>query len=276
MDDDREIGMNELVGLLAQYGLLLVFANVLLTQGALPIPAVPILVVAGALAAQGRFGYTALLVIAVSATLLGNIPWYFAGRRYGHRVLRALCRVAIEPDSCVKQTESAFERWGASSLIISKYIPGFATVAPPLAGAMRLGFWRFLLYSTIGALLWVAVPVLFGAYFRDEVGRALDYLSGLGTGALLLIGILIALYVGVKATQRFLFLRMLRAARMNAQALRELLSGETPPVVIDVRSATVRKLDPRRIPGAIAVDLADAAVALRNIPADRDVVVYCS
>src|SRR5690606_15677205 len=108
--------MEEITGLLAQHGLLLVFANVLLTQAGLPVPAVPMLVVAGALAAQGEFGYTALVLTAVVATLLGNIPWYFAGRRYGHRILSALCRIAIEPDSCVKQTESTFERWGASSL----------------------------------------------------------------------------------------------------------------------------------------------------------------
>ena len=136
--------MFELTELLARHGLLLVFVNVLLTQAGIPLPAVPILVVAGALAAQGEFTYTALLLTAISAALLGDIPWYYAGRRYGHRVLRTLCRIAIEPDSCVKQTESIFERWGAPALLVAKYIPGFASVAPPLAGAMQLGFRPFL------------------------------------------------------------------------------------------------------------------------------------
>ena len=145
--------MQDLNQLLAQHGLILVFANVLLTQAGIPLPAVPVLVVAGALAAQGEFSYTALLLTAVAAALLGDIPWFFAGRRYGHRVLRTLCRIAIEPDSCVKQTESIFERWGAPALLVAKYTPGFATVAPPLAGAMRLGFLSFLLFSTAGALL---------------------------------------------------------------------------------------------------------------------------
>lgn len=268
--------MQELTELLAQYGLLLVFANVFLTQAGFPVPAVPILVVAGALAAQGEFGHVALLVVAVTATLLGNIPWYFAGRRYGHRILSSLCRIAIEPDSCVRQTESIFERWGASSLIISKYIPGFATVAPPLAGAMDLGFRRFLLYNTAGALLWALAPVLFGAYFHAEVDRALEYLSELGTGALLLLGTLAVIYVSIKAAQRYMFLRVLRASRMTVQELRELLQGELPPVVVDVRSNVMRRLDPRRIPGAIAVSMENAAAALQEIPPDRDVVVYCS
>ncbi len=155
--------MRNLSELLAQHGLLLVFANVLLTQVGIPLPAVPILVVAGALAAQGEFTYTALLLTAIAAALLGDTPWFFARRRYGHRVLRTLCRIAIEPDSCVKQTESIFERWGAPALLFAKYIPGFATVAPPLAGAMQLGLRPFVLFSAVGALLWVALPVALGA-----------------------------------------------------------------------------------------------------------------
>lgn len=268
--------MPELNSLLAQHGLLIVFTNVLLTQLGLPVPAVPMLVVAGAFAAQGQFGYAALLFIATLATLLGHLPWYFAGRRYGHRVLRTLCRIAVEPDSCVKQTETIFERWGAVSLVVSKYIPGFATVAPPLAGAMRLGLGPFLLYSTAGALLWAAAPVLIGAIFHAEVERALAWFAELGTGALLLLAGFAAAYVAIKAVQRYFFLRMLRAARMSVSELRELLEGELPPVVVDVRSAAMRKIDPRRIPGALAVNLEDAAAALPGLPPDRDVVVYCS
>lgn len=268
--------MEEITRLLAEHGLILVFANVLLTQAGIPVPAVPILVVAGALAAQGEFGYTALLLTALAATLAGDIPWYFAGQRYGHRVLRTLCRISIEPDSCVKQTESIFERWGAPSLIVAKYIPGFATVAPPLAGAMRLGLPSFLLFSTLGALLWIALPVVLGAVFHAEVGWALERMTELGSGALLTLGAVLVLYAVIKATQRYLFLRMLRAARMTVQELRELLQGVMPPVVVDVRSDAVRKLDPRRIPGAIAVNMEDVAAALQEIPPDRDVVVYCS
>lgn len=268
--------MQEIGTLLAEHGLLLVFANVLLTQAGLPLPAVPVLVVAGAFAAQGEFAYGALLLTALLAALMGDIPWYFAGRRYGHGVLRTLCRVAIEPDSCVKQTESIFERWGAPSLIVAKYIPGFATVAPPLAGAMRLGLAPFVLFSILGALLWIALPVALGALFYAEIGRVLSWLAGLGSGALMLIGTGGAIYVGIKIMQRYLFLNMLRSVRVSAEDLREMLTGDEPPLVIDVRSAAVRRLDPRRIPDAIAINLDAAATALPDIPHDRDVVVYCS
>jgi hypothetical protein len=141
---------------------------------------------------------------------------------------------------------------------------------------MRLGLAPFLLFSTLGALLWIAVPVVLGAVFRAEVEWVLGRLTELGSGALLTLGVVLVLYAAIKATQRHLFLRMLRAARMTVQELRELLQSALPPVVIDVRSHAVRKLDPRRIPGAIAVNMEDAAAALQEIPPDRDVVVYCS
>lgn len=268
--------MQDLNDLLTQHGLLLVFANVLLTQAGIPLPAVPVLVVAGALAAQGEFTYSALLLTAITAALLGDIPWFFAGRRYGHRVLRTLCRIAIEPDSCVKQTESIFDRWGAPALLVAKYIPGFATVAPPMAGAMRLGLPPFLLFSAIGALLWAALPVALGAVFHAEIEWALERLTELGSGALLLIGGAVLVYAGIKFVERFLFLRMLRTARITVAELQEMLQDEVPPVVVDVRSAAVRRLDPRHIPGAVPVNLEDAAAALPGIPPDRDVVVYCS
>lgn len=268
--------MHELIELLTRHGLLLVFWNVFLTQAGLPLPAVPVLVLGGALAAQGEFGYGALVLTALAGALAGDIPWFYAGRRHGHRVLRTLCRVAIEPDSCVKQTESIFGRWGAPSLLVAKFIPGFATVAPPLAGAMRLAFTPFLAFSAVGALLWIALPVALGALFHDEVERALAWLSELGSGALMLIGALAAAYVTVKAVQRWLFLRMLRTARIGVDGLQEMLQLDEPPVVVDVRSDAMRRIDPRRIPGAVAVDLGDVSAALPGIPPDRDIVIYCS
>jgi len=125
-------------------------------------------------------------------------------------------------------------------------------------------------------LLWVALPVALGAVFHAEIEWALERLADLGSGALLLIGGVIMVYAGIKAVERYLFLRMLRTARITVDELREMMLAAIPPVVVDVRSATVRQLDPRHIPGAVPVNLDDAAAALPGIPPDRDVVVYCS
>jgi membrane protein DedA with SNARE-associated domain len=268
--------MEQMVSLLAQHGLALVFANVLLAQAGIPIPAVPILVVAGAFVAQGQIALAPLVLVSVVASLIGDTLWYVAGRRYGYGVLRTLCRVAIEPDSCVKQTENIFERWGAASLVLAKYVPGFSTVAPPLAGTMRVGLMAFLGYSAIAAMLWAGLPVALGAVFHAEIERALGWLSDMGTGAVMVVAAVVLLYIGVKTIQRYWLIRVLRMARIGAQELRELMAREPRPVVLDVRSVIARKLDPRRLPGAIAVDIESPQAALVSVPPDRDVVVYCS
>ena len=265
-----------MTSLLTQHGLALVFANVLLTQSGVPVPAVPILIVAGAFVAQGQIGPASLILVAVVASLIGDTLWYFAGRRYGYRILRTLCRVAIEPDSCVKQTENIFERWGAPSLMVAKYIPGFSTIAPPLAGTMRLGLALFLAYSAVAALLWSGLPVVLGAIFHAEVGRALGWLEGMGTGAVMVIAAAVVLYIAVKSVQRYMLIRFLRMVRISVEELRDLMRQESKPLVLDVRSAMARKLDPRRLPGAVAVDINAPQAALVAVPPDRDVVVYCS
>ena len=268
--------MEAVTGLLAQHGLLLVFANVLLTQGGVPVPSTPMLIVAGALIAQGQLAFAPALGVATLATLIGNIPWYLAGRRYGYAVLRTMCRISIEPDSCVQRTEDVFGRWGAVSIIVGKYIPGFATIAPPLAGAMKLGFPRFLVYTAISAVLWAVVPLLAGVIFHAEVQWLLLRLEDIGLGALVLAAAIVAVYVAVKSIERYLLIRFLRMTRIGAEELREVMAGERRPLVLDVRSPIGRKLDPRRLPGAIAVDLESPQSALIEVPPDRDVVVYCS
>jgi len=268
--------MQEMMNLLSQHGLAIVFANVLLTQVGVPVPAVPMLIVAGAFVAQGQLALVPLLAVTVFASLLGDLPWYLAGRRYGYRILRTLCRVALEPDSCVKQTENIFERWGPPSLMVAKYIPGFATVAPPLAGTMKLAAPWFLLYSAIAALLWAVLPIVIGIAFQAEVERALAWLEGMGTGALIVIAGVIALYVGVKLVERYLLIRFLRMVRITVDELRTVLLDGMPPVILDVRSASARRLDPRHIPGAIPVDMAAPEAHLGAVLPDRDVIVYCS
>ena len=268
--------MEELTGLLAQHGLALVFANVVLAQLGAPLPAVPVLVLAGTFVAQGDLALAPLLVTTMVASLLGDTPWYLAGRRHGYSVLRTLCRIAIEPDSCVKQTENAFLRWGPAALIVAKYIPGLATVAPPLAGTMKIPFPRFAFLSAVGALLWAAAPIAAGAWFHTEVDSALQQLEKMGARAVAPILAVLMIYLGVKAGQRYLLIRFLRSVRISAEALKEMLQADDRPVILDARSALARKLDPRTLPGAIAVDIENPAQALPPLPEDRDIVVYCT
>ena len=267
--------MEGMAGTLVEYGLWLVFGNVLLTQLGAPLPAIPTLIVAGALAQQGQWPAALVVLLAVIASLIGDLPWYYAGRRYGYRVLNTLCRISMEPDSCVRQTEDVFARWGPPSLMFAKFIPGFATVAPPISGALRLALLPFLFYSAVGAALWSGVAVIAGVVFSDQIESVLRFAAEMGGYALLVVGGIAAFYAGAKWVERYLFLRFMRMMRISVGELHGLMQAGPPPVILDARSMAARMLDPRRIPGALVIDTA-APVLHAGLEPDRDVVIYCT
>ncbi|HKB61840.1 MAG TPA: DedA family protein/thiosulfate sulfurtransferase GlpE [Burkholderiales bacterium] len=262
--------------LIAEYGLALVFANVLLEQLGLPIPAIPTLVVAGALAAEGELSSFAVFGVAFVACMMGDAIWFLAGRRYGRRVMAFLCRVSLSPDSCVRQTEFRFERWGRLTLVLSKFIPGLSTIAPPLAGAMRLGWPSFLLLNSLGVVIWAGVAIGAGMAFHTEINEFIVRLEGLGTLAAEAVGVLLGGYIALKWWERRRFYRALRIARIGVADLRALMDGGKRPVVVDVRSPGARDLDPRFIPGALAMNAAEVDRRLGELPADREIVFYCT
>ena len=268
--------MHEMTNLLAQYGLAFVFANVFLVQLGAPVPAVPALMVAGALAVGGGMSLPAIVAVAVAASLVGDVIWYGVGRVYGLRVLQLLCRVSIAPDSCVRQTEDRFLRWGAPSLVFAKFIPGFATVAPPLAGALRVKLAPFLGYSAIGAALWSGLAAGAGMLFSRQIDWALAELAQMGGYALVLLGVALVLFIAFKWWERARFMKVLRMARIRVEELYRMMNEGHQPIVVDVRSEGARSLDPRRIPGAVAVDIDDLDAALPQLPPDRDIILYCT
>ncbi|HSQ09684.1 MAG TPA: DedA family protein, partial [Burkholderiaceae bacterium] len=149
--------MQLLLSLVEHYGLWLVFANVLALQLGLPLPAYPTLILVGAIASRGDFTVPQVIAVAVLASVIADLAWYLAGARIGRRVLRVMCRLSLSPDSCVSQTERIYERWGAPSLTIAKFVPGFAAVATSMAGVMRTRLASCLAFDAIGALLWSGV-----------------------------------------------------------------------------------------------------------------------
>ncbi len=175
--------MNSLIAVVGQYGLAIVVMNVLLNQIGLPVPAIPTLVLAGAVTADGRLPLLPLFAGSVLACLAADSAWFVLGQRYGIRVLKTLCRISLEPDSCVNETQTRFERWGVNSLVIAKFVPGLAIIAPPLAGALKIGWGRFLLLSTAAACLWVGVALGAGLLFKSQIGLFLEHLDAIGSAA---------------------------------------------------------------------------------------------
>ena len=248
----------------------------LLEQLGVPLPALVVVLLAGAKGTGDSFYLGYALVLAIVASALGDLVWFWAGRRYGHRVLRLLCRLTLSPDSCVRQTETVYGRRGAAAIVIAKFIPGLATVAPPLAGALRLGVWRFLLFDCIGAALYYGAGLALGVAFHTQIEWLVDQVESFGAYAFLIVLGALALYVGYRWWDRRRFIQSLRAGRIDVNELNEMMSRGEEPVVLDVRSRTHRELDGRRIPGARGVDLDDLERTLAQIPRDREVVVYCA
>jgi membrane protein DedA with SNARE-associated domain len=271
--------MEELAKQLGRYGLPLVFINVLLEQAGLPIPSTPVLVLCGALAASGSMSPSRVLLIALVASLVPDAVWFAMGRRHGRRILKQLCRVSLSPESCVRQTEGLFDRYGLLSITVAKFVPGFSTVAPPLAGAAGVRLLPFLLASTVAALLWAGASLAVGWIFHEALADVADWLESLGFGALLVVGALLGAFIAYRAWNRRQFRRSLRIARISPTDLRRRLDEGTETLVFDVRTASGRRNDPRRIPGALVLR-ADAPEALdaqlKDLPRDRDIILYCT
>jgi len=267
---------HQIIALIAQYGLLLVFFNVLVEQAGVPVPAIPTMVVAGALSANGKLPLAGVLLVVVLACLFSDLVWYWAGRRFGAGVMRTICRISLSPDSCVKQSELRFQRWRGRILLIAKFVPGLATVAPPLVGAMGLRAGTFVLLDGLGSLLWAGVAVGLGYAFAAQVDDLLADLASAGTVALELLLGLLALYIAAKWWQRRRLLVALRMARITVDELSESIANGQNPVVVDVRSQAARLLDTRIIPGALLADLDGVDQVLQDISPDRELVIYCS
>jgi membrane protein DedA with SNARE-associated domain/rhodanese-related sulfurtransferase len=265
-----------LVSLITQYGLLIVAANVFVDQIGLPVPAMPTLILAGAIAAGGALGLSSLFMVAVLACIVPDCVWFLVGRRYGMRVLKTLCRISLEPDSCVNQTQSRFERWGINSLLIAKFVPGLAIIAPPLAGAMRIGWPRFVTLSALGGAIWVGSGLAAGVLFKTQIQSVLVHLDRIGSIVGTVVAAALVGYVLYKWWERQRFYKELRMARISVADLYALMEAGEQPTVVDVRSPTARTLQPRWIPGAVHVPVDDVGRHIADLPRDREIVVYCT
>jgi len=262
--------MDALLHVVESYGLWVVFLCVLLDQGGLPMPAYPPMIVTSALAVDTQHSLWPILVVAVMATVAADLLWYAGGRRFGAALLRLMCRISLSPDSCIGRTRRLYGRFGPPSLILAKYIPGFAAVATTLAGETHTSLRRFLVYDALGATLWAGGAIALGALFHEAVESVLLELERLGQYALILIAALLAVFVAAKWWQRYRFLASIRMARISAAELSDLLRGGAAAAVLDVRTPERRALT-GWIPGSILVrDVSELALGH-----DEEIVVYC-
>lgn len=268
--------MADLAAFLIEHGYALLVAFVLLEQLGLPLPATPMLLAAGALAGAGHLSLWHAYLLGMVACVGADTLWYVLGRKYGNHVVRVLCRFALEPDDCSRRTGDLYHRYGVFALVIAKYVPGLNTIAPPLAGLLRLKPHRFLFYDSIGATLWVGGILLVGYLFDDQVEAIGLWLAHFGSSFTLVLVALFAAYIALKIWIRRRFVAKLRTARIGPDEVwRKLRAGE-PLAVVDLRHQNEIDFVGAKVPGAIHILPNDLGQRVAEIPTDRDIVLYCS
>ena len=262
--------------ILLTYGYVLIFGWVLLEQLGLPLPATPILLAAGALSATEHMNFLTALLAGTLACLTADLSWFLFGRRYGHVVLRLLCKFSLESTVCVRRTHDAFGKRGAYTLLFAKFVPGLSIVAPPVAGQTGMSLRRFLIFDAGGSIIWSGSLLLIGRLFGDLIAkdpRVLDWMGRFG-GALLILGVLG--FIASRIYRRQAFLRKFRTARLEPQTLKEMLDAGELVYIVDLRHPLELVPDPFTLPGAHHVSPDALAQCSKEIPLDRDIVLYCT
>jgi membrane protein DedA with SNARE-associated domain/rhodanese-related sulfurtransferase len=253
-----------------------VFLTVLAEQAGLPIPAVPVLLAAGAVAGDGEANLTVLTGLSVAACLLGDMVWFELGRHRGRQALALLCRISLEPDACVRRTENLFVTHGIRALILAKFIPGLSTLAPALAGLFKISIERFLLFNGAGSLLWSFSFLLLGYVFSNQIGYLIEQAAMFGKTAGTLLAVGLGGYVLYKYIHRQKLLRDLRVARITPTELKQIMDNGQQSVVVDLRGTLDHVADPYTIPGALRISAEELEQRHHEIPRDRDVILFCA
>lgn len=267
--------MDRLSIAITHYGPWLVFLNVLAEQLGLPIPALPTLIVGGALAAAGGLSAPFVLLAALAACLLADGLWYLVGRRYGQRLVRTVCRISESPEVCVERTQALFERFGVSSLVFAKFVPGFSMMAPPLAGATGAHPVTFLLLDGLGSVLWAGTGIAIGLLFHNAVDQTLRRVASFGAGALGIVAAALLTAAALKWWQRRRFYQAFQTPWLSAVELSRRMEAGIRPIVLELRTSG-RAGGRQRIPGAIPFPLNELDLLAARLAPDQDVVVYCA
>jgi len=265
-----------MVHILRQYGYSFIFLAVFAENLGLPVPSYPLILVAAALASPLHFRPPVVFMVCILAALGGDGIWYRLGRLRGRPILRRLCSLSLSPDSCVHRTERTFQRYGIKSLLVAKFVPGLNTVAPPLAGMLKVSPLRFIAADLAGITLWAGSAIALGLAFRTEVGWAIEWLGAFGRTGALILAVLLAGWLLLKWVERWQFYRLLERSRISAPELRERLERGDNIVIVDLRSDLSYHGDGIKVAGAIWIPPEDFEERYTEIPRGRPVVMYCT
>jgi membrane protein DedA with SNARE-associated domain len=270
--------MNHLFSLIAHHGYLLIFAVVLAEAIGLPVPAALALVAGGAAAAARSLILPEALTVALTAMLLGDTLLFILGRYMGWSLLGLLCRLSVNPESCVLRSAESFYKRGKTTLLIAKFIPGVNTMAPPLAGSMRMPFRQFLRLDFAGASLYILAYGGLGFVFRDFLAALTRGFQAAGHvfGEVLFVAAIVYIAYRFWLYHKNKVYRVVPRVQVEELA-RKLGSEEKDKILIlDVRSHGYYDASAERIKGSIRLEPNNLSDELKTIPKDKDIYVYCT
>jgi membrane protein DedA with SNARE-associated domain len=268
--------MHSTLEFLVHHGYLVLLVWVFLEQAGLPLPSIPLLLAAGALGGMNRLNFGVSLLLCMVAAVSADTIWYELGRTKGIKILHWLCKISLEPDSCVRRTEGLFEKQGAKSLLVAKFLPGLNTVATPLAGIFHMKFRRFLAFDALGVILWAGTYLGLGYVFSGQIERIALKAQQLGGGLMSVVIAALACYITYKFVARQRFLRELRISRISPEELKEKLDAGEILTIVDLRHSMDFEADPETIPGAFRMDARELEEKDEKLPHDREVILYCT
>ena len=265
-----------MVHFLEIYGYWLVFGAVLAENLGVPLPSFPVVLLAASMVRSMHFSIAGLLLVSITGAMAGDMFWYFLGRLRGRPILRTLCSLTLNPDSCVNRTENIFVRHGLKSLLVAKFVPGLNTVAPPLAGMLKIRALRFALFDLAGIAIWASSALALGLLFRTQVEWLLEWLQAFGKLSVIIVAILMAGWLLLKWIERRRFYQLLEKSRIAPPELKELLDRGDEIAIVDLRSDLSYREEGAKIPGAIHIPPNQFEARYKEIPPGRPVVMYCT
>ncbi len=262
--------------LLLQHGYALLIGYVFAGSAGSPTPVDPMLLLMGALIGNHEYSFFPALIGALGASLLGDLLWYQIGRRKGRSVLHLLCKLSLEPDTCVRNTEDTFSKRGVLALLFVKFVPGLGLASVTLAGVTRMPFWTFLALDAAGTALWIGSYLLVGMIFHHQVDFIIVWLGLVGQRAGLIVILLLTAYLLFKYAQRRMFLRWLRVNRISPHDVYDLLAVGDPLTILDLRNPAEVERSGIKIVGARVISPSDLQHRASEIPLGQDIVLYCT
>jgi membrane protein DedA with SNARE-associated domain len=270
--------MNDLLSMMARHGYVLIFAILFAESVGLPFPAAIALVTAGAAVASHTLYGPGVLFAAMVALVLGDIVQFWLGRYSGWALLGFLCRVSMNPETCILRSAESFYKRGKMTLLISKFIPGVNTMAAPLAGSMKMRFGQFLQLDFAGSLLYSVTYLTVGYLSRDFLAAILRGFHVAGRAMEMVVIAALIVYATYRIAQfvRYKKYRIMPRVQVEELAARLASDKGCQVQIVDVRSHGYYNIGAERIKGSIRIEPNNLDEEIKNLSKDKDIYLYCT